>query len=58
MDMDRDSSQQNFGFAVCASLHAGFQASMYTLSKHELFVAISLLSVVVKIAQNDYDPGK
>ena len=41
--MDRDSS-----------LHASFQASMYTISKHKLCVAVSLLSVVVKIAQNDY----
>ena len=58
MDMDRDPNQQNFGFAVCASLHAGFQTSMYTVSKHEIYVAVSLLSVVVKIAQNDYNPGK
>ena len=37
--MDRDSS-----------LHAGFQASMsYTISKHKLYVAVFLLSVVVKL---------
>ena len=35
------------------SLDAGFQASMYTISKHKLYVAVSLLSVVVKFAQKD-----
>ena len=38
--------------AVCASLHAGFEASMHTISKYELYVALSFLSVVVKLAQN------